>query len=39
VPLAAYALLQDDPPAAYALSLLLLVISVLLVLAVRPRRL
>ena len=39
VPLAAYALLQDDPPAAYALSLLLLAVSVLLVLAVRPRRL
>ena len=38
VPLAAYALLQDDPPAAYALSLLLLAISVLLVLAVQPRR-
>ena len=38
VPLAAYALLQDDPPAAYALSLLLLAISVLLVLAVAPRR-
>jgi molybdate transport system permease protein len=39
VPLAAYALLQDDPPAAYALSLLLLAISVLLGLAVGPRRL
>jgi molybdate transport system permease protein len=38
VPLAAYALLQDDPPAAYALSLLLLAVSVLLVLAVQPRR-
>jgi molybdate transport system permease protein len=38
VPLAAYALLQDDPPAAYALSLLLLAVSVLLVVAVQPRR-
>ena len=38
VPLAAYALLQNDPPAAYALSLLLLAVSVLLVVAVQPRR-
>jgi molybdate transport system permease protein len=38
VPLAAYSLLQDDPAAAYALSLLLLGISVLLVLVVAPRR-
>jgi molybdate transport system permease protein len=37
VPLAVYALLQDDPAAAYALSALLLVVSGLLVLALRGR--
>lgn len=37
VPLAVYALLQDDPPAAYALSAVLLVVSVSLVLALRGR--
>lgn len=37
VPLAVYALLQDDPPAAYALSAVLLAVSVVLVLALRGR--
>lgn len=37
VPLAVYALLQDDPAAAYALSTVLLVVSVGLVLALRGR--
>ncbi len=37
VPLAVYALLLDDPPAAYALSAVLLVLSVLLVLLLRGR--
>ena len=37
VPLAVYALLQDDPPAAYALSAVLLAVSVGLVLALRGR--
>jgi molybdate transport system permease protein len=37
VPLAVYALLQDDPAAAYALSAVLLVVSVGLVLALRRR--
>ena len=37
VPLAVYALLQDDPAAAYALSAVLLVVSVGLVLALRGR--
>jgi molybdate transport system permease protein len=37
VPLAVYALLQDDPPAAYALSAVLLAVSVLLVLSLRAR--
>jgi molybdate transport system permease protein len=37
VPLAVYALLQDDPPAAYALSAVLLAVSVLLVLSLRSR--
>ncbi|MBC7679302.1 MAG: molybdate ABC transporter permease subunit, partial [Pseudorhodobacter sp.] len=37
VPLAVYALLQDDPPAAYALSAVLLAVSVALVLALRGR--
>ena len=37
VPLAVYALLQDDPPAAYALSAVLLAVSVALVLALRRR--
>ena len=37
VPLAVYALLQDDPEAAYALSALLLVVSVGLIVALRGR--
>lgn len=37
VPLAVYALLQDDPPAAYALSALLLLVSVGLILGLRGR--
>ncbi len=37
VPLAVYALLQDDPPAAYALSAVLLTVSVALVLVLRGR--
>ena len=37
VPSAIYALLQDDPPAAYALSAVLLVVSVSLILALRGR--
>lgn len=37
VPLAVYALLQDDPPAAYALSALLLAVSGCLVLGLRGR--
>ena len=37
VPLAVYALLQDDPAAAYALSAVLLAVSVLLVLSLRTR--
>ena len=37
VPLAVYALLQDDPAAAYALSAVLLAVSVLLVLSLRSR--
>ena len=37
VPLAVYQLLEDDPPAAYALSALLLVVSVALVLGLRTR--
>ena len=37
VPLAVYQLLEDDPPAAYALSALLLVVSVALVVGVRAR--
>jgi len=37
VPLAVYALLQDDPAAAYALSALLLAVSVTLVLLLRAR--
>jgi molybdate transport system permease protein len=37
VPLAVYQLLEDDPPAAYALSALLLVVSVALVTALRGR--
>ncbi len=37
VPLTVYALLQDDPPAAYALSAVLLAVSVGLVLSLRPR--
>jgi molybdate transport system permease protein len=37
VPLAVYTLLQDDPPAAYALSALLLAVSVTLVLLLRGR--
>lgn len=37
VPLAVYALLQDDPPAAYALSALLLATSAVLVLSLRGR--
>ena len=37
VPLTVYALLQGDPPAAYALSAVLLAVSVLLVLSLRPR--
>ncbi|MCW2599439.1 MAG: molybdate transporter permease [Frankiales bacterium] len=37
VPLAVYALLQDDPAAAYALSAVLLAVSVLLVLGLRTR--
>lgn len=37
VPLAVYALLQDDPEAAYALSAVLLAVSVVLVLLVRTR--
>jgi molybdate transport system permease protein len=37
VPLEVYALLQDDPPAAYALSAVLLAVSVLLVLSLRSR--
>ena len=37
VPLAVYQLLEDDPPAAYALSALLLVISVALVAGLRVR--
>lgn len=36
-PLAAYALLESDPPAAYALSLLLFVVSAVLVVTVRRR--
>ena len=36
-PLAAYALLESDPPAAYALSLLLFLVSAVLVVAVRRR--
>ncbi|HUR50692.1 MAG TPA: ABC transporter permease [Mycobacteriales bacterium] len=37
VPLAVYALLQDDPPAAYALSAVLLLVSVSLILVLRGR--
>ncbi len=37
LPLAVYELLQEDPPAAYALSALLLVVSVALVVALRAR--
>lgn len=37
VPLAIYALLQDDPPAAYALSALLLLVSLSLILLLRGR--
>ena len=37
VPLAVYALLQDDPAAAYALSAVLLAVSVLMVLVLRAR--
>ncbi len=37
VPLAVYALLQDDPPAAYALSAVLLLVSVGLILGLRGR--
>ena len=37
VPLAVYQLLEDDPPAAYALSALLLLVSVALVLGLRVR--
>ena len=37
VPSAIYALLQDDPPAAYALSAVLLIVSVSLILALRGR--
>ena len=37
LPLSVYALLADDPPAAYALSALLLAVSVLLVVALRAR--
>ena len=37
VPLAVYALLEDDPPAAYALSAVLLLVSVLLVVGLRAR--
>ena len=37
LPLAVYALLADDPPAAYALSALLLAVSAALVLALRAR--
>lgn len=37
LPLAIYALLQDDPPAAYALSAILLLVSVGLILALRGR--
>ncbi|MCW2779436.1 MAG: modC [Frankiales bacterium] len=37
LPLAVYQLLADDPPAAYALSALLLALAVVLVVAVRPR--
>ena len=37
VPLAVYALLQDDPPAAYALSAILLATSVTIILLLRGR--
>jgi molybdate transport system permease protein len=37
VPLEVYSLLQDDPPAAYALSAVLLLVSVCLILALRGR--
>ncbi|MCU1672493.1 MAG: molybdenum transporter permease subunit, partial [Frankiales bacterium] len=37
VPLAVYRLLEDDPPAAYALSAVLLVVSILLVTSLRAR--
>jgi molybdate transport system permease protein len=37
VPLAVYQLLEDDPPAAYALSAFLLLVSVVLVLGLRAR--
>ncbi len=37
LPLSVYELLADDPPAAYAVSALLLVVSVALVLALRAR--
>ena len=37
VPLAIYSLLQEDPPAAYALSAVLLVVSVGLILGLRGR--
>ena len=37
VPLAVYQLLEDDPPAAYALSAVLLLLSVALVVGLRTR--